>query len=66
MDKTADFLLKLLNIHLKDEWKTCDDKEWIKRIIDAKAWVYKHMRGGLDLIRAMEIQSDIDTYLKDK
>lgn len=61
-----DFLLMIVNKELEEEWATCDDKEWIRNLIKAKKWLLDRKRAkGIDgLLRAMEIQSDVDTYLK--
>lgn len=63
-----DFLLMLVDKELEEEWGTCDDKNWIKALIRAKKWLLERKKAiGIDKwLRAMEISSDIDTYLHNK
>lgn len=61
-----EFLLMIVRKELEEEYYTCDDKDWIRNLIKAKKWLLERKRAkGIDgLLRAMEIQNDVDAYLK--
>ena len=67
MSEEREFLLMLIRKELEEEWRTCDDKDWIRNLIKAEKWLMKNAnRGRLDFVSAMEIQDDTDKYLLDK
>ena len=67
MSEEREFLLMLIRKELEEEWRTCDDKDWIRNLIKAEKWLMKNAnRSRLDFVSAMEIQDDIDKYLLDK
>ena len=68
MDEEREFLLMLVNKELEEEHYSCDDKDWIRNLIKAKKWLLNRKKAiGFDkLMRAMEIEDDVNKYLKDK
>lgn len=63
--KDREFLLMLVNKELEEEYRTCDDKDWIRSLIQAKKWLLNRKKPqGIDgLLYGLEIQSDIEKYL---
>lgn len=66
--ETRDFLIMLLNKELEEEYRTCDNKEWIRDCIKAKKELLLgkgRKVGFIDrLVYSELLKEDIEYYLK--
>lgn len=65
--EVKEFLIRLLNKEMEEEYGTTDKKDYIQDCIDAKAWVYSQFPAkGMDrIIQAMDLENDADKWMKD-
>lgn len=61
-----EFLLMLVQKELEEERHSCDDKEWLRSLIQAKRWLlYRKRPNAFDkIIYDTTIADDIEKYLK--
>lgn len=61
-----EFLIETMNIQMVDEYKTTDHKDYIKKCIESKRWLYKQLHGKDDFIDTLDCANDIDKYIKEE
>ena len=57
-----EFLILLLNKEMEEEWRTTDHKDFIRECIEAKRFL---LDGDGSLMAAIDLQDDIDKYIKE-
>lgn len=59
-----EFLIMVMNKEMEEEYRTCDDKDYIASCIQAKKWLLDS-KGIMAIVRNEIIREDIETYLKE-
>lgn len=64
VQEIKNFLIMVLNKEMEEEYRTTDNKDYIKDCIEAKRWLLDK-KNFMKIIALATIQDDIDKYLKD-
>jgi len=66
--ETRDFLILILNKEIEEEFRTCDNKEWIKNCIKAKKELLMGKGRKVSfidrLVYSEMLKEDVEKYLK--
>lgn len=64
VQEIKNFLIMVLNKEMEEEYRTTDNKDYIKDCIEAKKWLLDK-KNIMKIVALATIQDDIDKYLKD-
>lgn len=60
------FLIETMNIQMEEEYKTTDHKDYIKKCVESKIWLYKQLHGKDNFIDTLNCLDDVEKYLKEE